>query len=83
MDRYPDDVFAEIRDLYKRVEQLEAQLGQRAPLTTASQGWLLADMTIPSVPAEHVQIGSNGEDLFVARPSGSVKGFLLRAPASP
>jgi hypothetical protein len=50
IDRYPDDLFAQIRHLTARVEQLEAQLGQRPAITSASAGWILRNMTAPATP---------------------------------
>lgn len=71
--RFPDDLFEQLRQLTARVAQLEAQQGQRPGVTKASQGWLMVDMSIPSVPAGHVQIGSNDGDLYVALSDGTVK----------
>ncbi|MGA4989856.1 hypothetical protein [Nonomuraea bangladeshensis] len=82
LDRYPDDLFAVIRELTARVEQLEAQLRQRAPLTTASQGWKMTDMAIPSVGPGEIQIGSNGGELFVATESGTKRLNQLNVPVA-
>lgn len=82
LDRYPDDLFAVIRELTSRVEQLEAQLRQRAPLTTASQGWRMTDMAIPSVGPGEIQIGSNGGELFVATSSGTQRLQQLNVPVT-
>ncbi|MER6581840.1 hypothetical protein [Nonomuraea sp. NPDC001023] len=83
MDRYPDDLFAEIQRLTARVEQLEAQQGQRAPLTTASQGWRMSNMTIPSVSAGTCHIGCNGGDVFSVNSAGDVKRMFKQGAAAP
>ncbi|MEU6710017.1 hypothetical protein ABZ897_00945 [Nonomuraea sp. NPDC046802] len=70
-DRFPDDLFEQIRQLTARVDQLEAQLQQRPGVTKASQGWRMADMTIPSVGSGEIHIGSNGGDFFVSTTSGT------------
>ncbi|WP_214322100.1 hypothetical protein [Nonomuraea sediminis] len=68
-DVYPADLLAEIRDLKRRVEQLEASRGS---LTAASKGWLMSDMAIPSVSSGQIQIGCNGGDFYV-KTSSTVK----------
>lgn len=78
-DVYPGDLLAEIRDLRKRVEDLEALLKARTPITSASKGWLLTDMSIPTVSAGTVHIGSNGGDFFAATTSGTKRMFLQAA----
>jgi hypothetical protein len=70
-DIYPDSLIAEIKDRRKRVEDLEALQAARAPLTEASKGWLLSDMTIPSVPSGKVHIGCNGGQFFVVDSEGT------------
>ncbi|KAB8186851.1 hypothetical protein FH608_046010 [Nonomuraea phyllanthi] len=72
-DRFPDDLFEQIRQLAARVDHLEAQLRQRPGVTKASQGWLLADMSVPTVPSGHVQIGCASGDFYVATSDGEVK----------
>lgn len=62
-DVYPADLLARFRELEKRVEQLE---GARGSLTAASKGWLMSNMTIPSVSAGTIQIGCNAGEFFVA-----------------
>ena len=61
-DVYPADLMERFRQLERRVEQLEASRGS---LTAASKGWLMSNMTIPSVSAGTIQIGCNGDDFFV------------------
>lgn len=81
MDRYPDDLFEQVRQLTARVAQLEAQLQQRAPLTSASQGWRLSDMSIPSVAAGEIHIGSAGGEFFSVNSAGTVKRMFVQAAA--
>lgn len=73
MDRYQDDLFEQIRRLTARIETLEAQLHQRPGATRASQGWLLADMGLPTVPAGFTQIGSAGGEFYAKNSAGTVK----------
>lgn len=80
-DRYPDNLFEEIRRLTARIDALEAQLRQRPGVTQASQGWLLSDMAIPSVSAGQCQIGCNSSEFYAATSSG-VKRLFLQAAAT-
>lgn len=69
-DRYPDDLFEQIRQLAARVEQLEAQSRQRPGATKASQGWRMTDMSVPSVGPGEIQIGCSDGTFFVATSDG-------------
>ncbi len=69
-DVYPSDLAARVEQLERTVAELQAALGQRQPLTSASQGWLLGNMSIPSV-SDGVHIGSSGDEPFFATPSGT------------
>lgn len=70
MDKFSGNLADEVAKLRAEVNELRALLRQRQPLTTASQGWRMTDMSIPSVGPGEVQIGSSGGDLFVATSSG-------------
>lgn len=70
-DVYPGDPWARIRQLEKDVEELRAMLQNRQPLTTASRGWRMANMAVPSVSAGEIHVGSNNDDLFVQTASGT------------
>lgn len=74
-DVYPGDLTTRIRQLEKDVEELKALLGSREPLTVASQGWMLANMTIPAVGAGQVHIGANNND-FYARSINGIKRLM-------
>lgn len=78
-DVYPSDATARIRQLEKDVAELKALLQARPGQTQASKGWLLADMSIPTVSAGTVHIGSNGGDFFAATTSGTKRMFLQAA----
>ena len=69
-DLFPGNVVETVEDLRRRVEELEALLNARKPLTSASQGWRMADMSIPTVGPGEIQIGSNNGELFVATENG-------------
>jgi len=69
-DLFPGNFVETVEDLRRRVEELEALLNARKPLTSASQGWRMADMSIPTVGPGEIQIGSNNGELFVATESG-------------
>lgn len=71
MDRFPDDLFGEIRRLTARVEALEAQLRARPALTAASQGWLMSNRSVPSVSSGEIHIGCNAGDFYVSTASGT------------
>ncbi|MEU7861211.1 hypothetical protein [Nonomuraea sp. NPDC049141] len=78
-DVYQGSLVSELRDLRRRVEELEALLKARPALTAASQGWLLTNMSIPSVAAGTVHIGANGGDFFAQTTSGTKRMFLQAA----
>jgi hypothetical protein len=78
-DVYPSDATARIRQLEKDVAELKALLQARPGQTQASKGWLLTDMSIPTVSAGTVHIGSNGGDFFAATTSGTKRMFLQAA----
>jgi hypothetical protein len=77
-DLFPGNFVETVEDLRRRVEELEALLNARKPLTSASQGWRMANMTIPSVSAGEIHVGSNDDALFVQTSSGTT-----RLPAVP
>jgi hypothetical protein len=70
-DVYPGDAAARIRQLEKDVEELKALLRQRPATTSASLGWRMANMSIPSVGPGEIQIGSNDGELYVQTESGT------------
>jgi hypothetical protein len=72
-DIYPDSLIADLKDLRKRVEELEALQSARAPLTEASKGWLMSDMAIPSVPSGKVHVGCNDGQFFVRDSDGTTR----------
>ena len=78
-DVYPGDAAARIRQLEKDVAELKALLQARPGQTQASKGWLLSDMSIPTVSAGTVHIGSNGGDFFAATTAGTKRMFLQAA----
>ncbi|SET47906.1 hypothetical protein [Nonomuraea wenchangensis] len=82
MDKFPGDLADEVARLRAEVNELRALVRQRAPLTTASQGWRMADMAIPSVGPGEIQIGSNGGELFVATSSGTQRLNQLNVPVA-
>lgn len=78
-DVYPSDLTARIRQLEKDVEELKALLGSREPLTSASKGWLMSNMTIPTVDSGQAHIGTSDNEVFAATINGT-KYMLPRAP---
>jgi hypothetical protein len=78
-DVYPSDAAARIRQLEKDVAELKALLQARPGQTQASKGWLLTDMSIPTVSAGTVHIGSNGGDFFAVTTAGTKRMFLQAA----
>jgi hypothetical protein len=69
-DLFPGNFVETVEDLRRRVEELEALLNARKPLTSASQGWRMANMSIPTVGPGEIQIGSSGGEFFVATENG-------------
>ena len=81
-DVFPSDPMQRIRQLERDVEELKALLKQRQPLTTASQGWKMTDMSIPTVGPGEIQIGSNAGELFVATENGTQRLPTLNVPGA-
>jgi hypothetical protein len=65
VDKFPGDLTDEVARLRAEVAELKALLKTRPALTTASQGWRMTDMTIPSVGAGEIHIGSNDGEFYV------------------
>ncbi|MFC4006655.1 hypothetical protein ACFOY2_05445 [Nonomuraea purpurea] len=80
-DLYPNDLTVRIRQLERDVEELKALLRARQPTTAASQGWLLSNMSIPSVSAGTCHIGCTGGDVFSVNAAGKIKRMFEQAPA--
>jgi len=78
---FPDNLPDRIRQLERDVDELKALLRQRQPLTTASQGWVLSEMSIPSVESDTVRIGCNNADFFARTSSGVTKRMFAQAAA--
>ena len=79
MDKFSGDLADEVAILRAEVAELKAIIRTRPALTTASQGWRLTDMTIPSVTSGEVRIGSSSSDFFVATTAGVKRAFLQAA----
>lgn len=82
MDKFSGNLADEVAQLRAELNELKALVRQRPALTTASQGWKMTDMTIPSVGPGEIQIGSNGGDLFVATDSGTKRIPDLNTPGA-
>jgi hypothetical protein len=78
-DVYPSDAAARIRQLEKDVAELKALLQARPGQTQASKGWLLTDMSIPTVSAGTCHIGCNNSDFFAQTAAGTKRMFLQAA----
>lgn len=78
-DVYPADLSTRIRTLEREVAELKALLQARQPMTAASKGWLLTDMSIPSVEAGTCHIGCNNNDFFAQTTAGTKRMFLQAA----
>ncbi|MFG1963076.1 hypothetical protein [Nonomuraea sp. NPDC049028] len=78
-DVYPADLGTRIRTLEREVAELKALLQARQPMTAASKGWLLTDMSIPSVESGTCHLGCNDGDVFSVNASGQVKRMFLQA----
>lgn len=81
-DLYPGDLMTRLDQLERTVAELQALLGARQPLTAASQGWLMSNMSVPSVSAGTCHIGCNSGDVFSVNASGQVKRMFLQAAAT-
>jgi hypothetical protein len=80
VDKFPGDLTDEVARLRAEINELKALLKSRPALTQASQGWRMANMTIPAVGAGEIHVGANGDDFYAATSSG-VKRIL--SPAAP
>ena len=78
-DVYPSDAAARIRQLEKDVAELKALLQARPGQTQASKGWLLTDMSIPTVSSGTCHIGCNNSDFFAQTTAGTKRMFLQAA----
>ncbi|MEV6036047.1 hypothetical protein AB0L65_33170 [Nonomuraea sp. NPDC052116] len=78
-DVYPNDLTARLRQMEKDIEELKALLGSREPLTAASKGWRLSNMTIPTVSSGQAHIGANNNEIFGSTINGT-KYMLAKAP---
>ena len=70
-DVYPNDLMDRFRAMEKRLEEVEALLRQRSPLTVASQGWRMTSMAVPSVSVGECHIGCTGSEFFAQTPAGT------------
>ena len=70
MDKFSGDLADEVARLRAEVKELRELVRARPATTQASQGWRMADMSIPTVGPGEIQIGSNNGELFVATESG-------------
>ena len=50
MNRFPADDEGDFSDLRTAVDEIQALLRTRAPLTEASRGWILRQMDTPDIP---------------------------------
>lgn len=82
MDKFSGNLADEVSRLRAEVNELRALVRQRQPLTQASQGWRMSDMSIPSVGPGEIQIGSNNGELFVATESGTQRLNQLEVPGT-
>ena len=82
MDKFSGNLADEVAALRAEVAELKAIIRARPALTTASQGWRMTDMDIPSVAAGEIQIGSNDGDLFVATADGTKRIPTLNIPGA-
>lgn len=82
MDKFSGNLADEVAQLRAEVDELKALVRQRPALTTASQGWKMTDMSIPSVGPGEIQIGSNGGELFVATENGTQRLPTLNVPGA-
>jgi hypothetical protein len=73
---------ARIRQLERDVEELKSLLRGREPLTAASKGWLLSNMTIPSPAFGTVHIGANGGQFYSVESGGVVKRMYPQVAAA-
>lgn len=82
MDKFPGDLTDEVARLRAEVNELKALLKSRPALTGASQGWRMANMTIPSVSAGEIHIGANDDDFYVSTSDGTKRISTIAAPGT-
>ncbi|SEN87587.1 hypothetical protein [Nonomuraea pusilla] len=69
----PEDLADRIKALEQAVRDLKSSITNQSGLTSASQGWVLGNMGVPSVAPGTVQIGCNGGQFYAAEAGGVVK----------
>lgn len=70
MDKFSGDLADEVARLRAEVKELRELVRARPATTSASLGWRMSDMAIPSVGPGEIQIGANNGELFVATENG-------------
>jgi hypothetical protein len=71
VDKFSGDLADEVARLRAEVKELRELVRSRPATTSASLGWRMANMSIPSVGPGEIQIGSNDGELFVQTESGT------------
>lgn len=82
MDKFSGNLADEVAQLRAELNELKALVRQRPALTSASQGWRMSDMSIPSVGPGEIQIGSNAGELFVQTENGTQRLPTLNVPGA-
>jgi hypothetical protein len=70
VDKFSGDLADEVARLRAEVKELRELVRSRPATTSASLGWRMANMAIPTVGPGEIQIGSNNGELFVATENG-------------
>lgn len=72
-DQFPGSFTAQMDDLARRVEVLEAQGSVRPPLIEASQGWILRARSTPPAPGgDDIHIYAQSDEFWVRSAFGTI-----------
>lgn len=82
MDKFSGDITDEVARLRAEVNELKAIIRARPALTAASQGWLMTNMSIPSVSSGTCHIGCNAGEAFSVNSAGVVKRMHAQGSAA-
>lgn len=68
--KYDSNMAQDLRELERRLDQLEATM-RRTALTTASQGWILPNRSTPAAPANGAHLYASGGRVMIRQADGT------------
>jgi len=76
VNKFPADDEGDFTSLRRAVDDLQAVLKNREPLTEASAGWILRDRDDPETPAGGVHIYAQGGEFYVRTGAGLIRDII-------